>query len=400
MSGGFRIGRLFGIEIRIDWSWLLVALLVTWNLASGFRQIHPEWSTLLVWGLGLLASFLFFSSVLAHELAHSLVAQAQGLPVRRITLFLFGGVSNIEREPPSPRAEFLIAAVGPATSIILGIIFVLISGVGLGGLDLSGRNAVQALSDLDPITTMLLWLGPINLLLGVFNLVPGFPLDGGRILRSILWSLTDDLRQATRWASYAGQGVAWLMMGSGVAMVFGVQIPFFGSGFVNGLWLAFIGWFLHSASASSYQQVVLRDILEGVPVRRLMTTQTSGIAPEMRVGELVRHAMDSDDYAFPVIEDDQLIGMVSLQDMRATPRDRWESATVREIMTPLEALAVVGPEDDTSEALSSISRHDVRHLPVMENGEFQGVLRRRDIVRWIQLHSGLDRSETPPMRGS
>lgn len=390
MSGGFRLGRIFGIEIRIDWSWLLVAVLVTWNLASGFGQIHPAWSTALAWGMGVLAALLFFSSVLAHELAHSLVAQMQGLPVRRITLFLFGGVSNIEREPPSPRAEFLIAVVGPLTSIALGILFIFLSGVGIRSLSLSGRGAMQELSNLGPLTTMLLWLGPINLLLGVFNLIPGFPLDGGRIFRSILWSLTNDLRLATRWASYLGQGVAWLMIVAGIAMVFGVEIPFFGTGLVSGLWLVFIGWFLHSASASSYQQVVLRDLLEGVPVRSLMSTEIAGVPPDMSVGRLVEHAMDSDDYSFPVLEGDDLVGMVSLQDMRATPKDRWEQAKVREIMTPLSDLDVVGPMDDTAAALSMISSRDVRHLPVVEDGRFVGVLRRRDIVRWIQLHSEQD----------
>lgn len=397
MSGGFRVGRIFGIEIRIDWSWLLVAVLVTWNLASGFGQIHPAWSSALAWGMAALAALLFFSSVLAHELAHSLVAQMQGLPVRSITLFLFGGVSNIEREPPSPKAEFLIAVVGPLTSIVLGILFILLSGVGIRNLSFSGQDAVQALSNLDPLTTMLLWLGPINLILGVFNLIPGFPLDGGRLFRSILWSLTDDLRMATRWASYLGQAVAWLMIVAGIAMVFGVEIPFFGTGLVSGLWLAFIGWFLHSASVSSYQQVVLRDLLEGVPVRRLMSTAAAAIPPDMNVGRLVEHAMDSDDYAFPVMEGDELVGMVSLQDMRATPKNRWDQTNVREIMTPLSELDVVGPDDDTSEALSMISNRDVRHLPVVEHGSYLGVLRRRDIVRWIQLQSGQENTGRSPI---
>lgn len=385
--GGIKVGQFFGINIHIDWSWLLIFLLITWNLATGFSQIHPDWSTTLAWGMGLLASVLFFASVLAHEMAHSLVAQSQGLPVRRITLFLFGGVSNIEREPPSPKSEFLIAIVGPVTSIVLGLIFILISGVSMDAVVATGGQGMEALANLSPLTTMLLWLGPINLILGVFNMVPGFPLDGGRILRSILWSATDSLRRATRWASYVGQGTAWLMIGSGIAMVFGVRIPFFGSGLVSGLWLAFIGWFLHSASVQGYQQVVVRDILEGIPVERMMKRDASSVSGDITVSHLVQEIMDSDDYAFVVMEGDQMVGIVTLQDMRKVNKDRWDETRVREIMTPREELELVSPDEDAAETLSTISQRDIRQIPVVQNDSLLGVVRRQDIIRWLQIHS-------------
>lgn len=385
--GGFKFGQFFGINIYIDWSWLLIFLLITWNLASGFAEIHADWSTTLTWGLGLVASILFFASVLAHELAHSLVARSQGLPVRRITLFLFGGVSNIEREPPSPSAEFLISIVGPVTSIVLGLIFILISGVSVAAVMPASGQGLQALSGLSPLTTMLLWLGPINLILGIFNMVPGFPLDGGRILRSILWSATDSLRKATRWASYVGQAIAWLMIGFGIAMVFGVQIPFFGTGLVSGLWLAFIGWFLHSASVQGYQQVVIRDILEGIPVERMMKREVPKIRGDINVDHLVQEIMDSDDYAFVVMEGEQIEGIVTLQDMRKVDKESWGDTQVREIMTPREELAIADPHEDAAEALSTITQRDIRQIPIVEDGNLLGMVRRRDIIRWLQIHS-------------
>lgn len=389
-TGGFGIGRLFGIKIQIDWSWFFIFLLVTWNLAVVFSRLHPAWGTALNWGVAAAASILFFASVLAHELAHSLVARAQGLPVRRITLFLFGGVSNIEREPPSPGAEFLIAVVGPITSIVLGAIFLFAASVSAGGLQNIGARPEAAIAQLDPLSTLLLWLGPINILVGIFNLIPGFPLDGGRILRSILWSITNSLRQATRWASYVGQAIAWLMIIAGIAMVFGIRIPFLGRGLIGGLWLAFIGWFLNNAAVQSYQQVVINDILEGVPVARLMRADVPTVSPDIPVSALVYdHVMGTDERAFPVLEGDRLVGLVTLEDVRQVPRSEWDITTVGSIMTPANELDVVTPREDASEALSKLMRRDVRQVPVTENSHLIGIVRRRDIVRWLQLHSDM-----------
>jgi Zn-dependent protease/CBS domain-containing protein len=391
MAGsGFRIGRIFGIDIRIDWSWFFIFLLVTWNLSLVFGSMHPDWNIGLRWGLSLAASLLFFLSVLAHELAHSLMARAQGVPVRSITLFLFGGVSNIQRHPPSPQAEFLISIVGPATSILLGLLFVFLAGNRVGQFLEPGTSPQALIAQLDPLNTLLLWLGPVNIILGLFNLIPGFPLDGGRILRSILWVITDNLRRATRWASWIGQGVAWLMIATGIAMAFGLQVPFFGTGLASGLWLAFIGWFLNSASVQSYQQVLVQDILEGVPVGQMMRSDAPVVSPDRTVSDLVHdHVMRTDEHAFPVIQDDRLVGIVTLEDVRRIDRSEWETVKVADIMTPRERLQVVTSRDDASDALNKMMQRDVRQLPVVQDGRLVGLLRRRDIVRWMQLQSEL-----------
>jgi Zn-dependent protease len=271
MQTGLRIGRIFGINIYVDWSWIFIFVLVLWDLAAGvFPELHPDWGPALVWGTALVASLLFFASVLAHELSHSVVAKANGIPVRDIRLFLFGGVSNIQREPSSPGVEFVMAIVGPLTSIGLGVIFLFLSGAMAAGLDVVAGNPLRALAQLDPFSTLLLWLGPINIILGIFNLIPGFPLDGGRVLRSIIWAANRNLRQATQWASWVGQLVAWAFILAGISMIFGLSIPFLGSGFIDGLWLAFIGWFLNNAAIQSYRQVVVEDVLEGVTIAQVM----------------------------------------------------------------------------------------------------------------------------------
>lgn len=387
---GFRIGRIFGINIRINWSWLLILALIVWNLTSVFGQAHPEWSPLLRGGVALVAALLFFASVLAHELAHSLMARAQGLPVRNITLFLFGGVSNIQREPPSPRAEFLITIVGPATSIVLGLFFIFggIVWAGQRGVALTqvaGDDPTAVLRQLGPVVTVLFWLGPINLLLGVFNLIPGFPLDGGRILRSALWALTDNLRRATRWASWVGQGVAWLLIIAGISMIFGANLPVFGSGVLGGVWLAFIGWFLNSAAIQSYRQVVVQDLLEDVPVSRVMRPQPPTVAADSSVDTLVNAIMGGDERAFPVIADGQLVGLVTLEDVRRVPRAAWPATRVREIMTPTAELVTLDVNEDAAEALHKLQTRDVRQVPVLQNGRVSGLLRRRDIMKWLQL---------------
>lgn len=388
MPGGFRIGRIFGIEVDINWSWIFIFLLVTFNLGLAvFPVLHPEWSFLLTWGVATAASLLFFGSVLAHEIAHSLVARRRGLPVDRIVLFIFGGVSNIEKEPPSAGTEFLMAIVGPLTSIVLGIIFLFV-GVAIAG----GFQAVllpgEFLTGLGPIATLFLWLGPINILLGVFNLIPGFPLDGGRVLRSILWAATDNLKLATRWASWVGQAFGWLFIGIGILMVFGIAVPFFGTSLIGGLWLVFIGWFLTSIAAQGYQQVVLEDVLKDVPVSAVMRTQYPSISPQISVDELVHdHIMGTENRSFPVMEKNRLLGLVTLDDVRKVSAERWEKVRVEEIMTPKDELKTVGTKDPAIDALQIIAGEDINQLPVVEGDQLVGIVSRRDILLWLQTHS-------------
>ncbi|HEX7973980.1 MAG TPA: site-2 protease family protein [Anaerolineales bacterium] len=400
MRSGIHVGQVFGINIYVDWSWIFIFLLVTWNLAAGvFPNLHPDWGLGLDLSLGVLAALLFFLSVLAHELAHSVVAKANGLPVRRITLFIFGGVSNIEREPASPGVEFLVSIVGPLTSLALGVLFLVLSGANLALSRVSLTNlsaAPQVLAQMGPFTTMFLWLGPVNILLGIFNLVPGFPLDGGRVLRSILWAITRNLRIATRWATLVGQVIAWLFIVAGISMVFGFTIPFLGTGLVSGIWLAFIGWFLSNAAAQSYQQVVVEDMLEGGPVSRLMQSTTHTVPPAIKISQLVDdYMLGTDERAFPVVDGERLVGLVCLEDVRKVPRAGWENTLVREVMTPVEQLETVAPLQDAAEALKKLSQRDVNQMPVVQDGRLVGMLRRRDIIRWLQLHSNYPAAGQP-----
>ncbi len=390
MRRGFLLGELFGIRIRVDWSWLVIFFLTSWNLATAFGNIHSGWGTVMRWGVAIVAALLFFASVLAHEMAHSLVAKARDVPVNSITLHLFGGVSNIEREPDSPNVEFLMAIVGPATSIGLGLILLLILSLTMQLPQADLSNPKQAFSQLGAVSTLALWLGSVNIMVGLFNLIPGFPLDGGRVLRAIFWALTDNLRRATKWVSWIGRGIAWLMILSGISMTFGANIPLLGGGLADGLWLAFIGWFLHNAATQSYQRLIVREALEELSVGELMRQEPPLVEPTCTVADLVHNRiMQSDDYAFPVMEDEHLVGLVTLDDVRAVNRETWSDKRVRDIMTPAAELMTAAPNDNVRDALDNLARKDVRQLPVVQNGLLQGLLRRRDILKWLQLETDL-----------
>jgi Zn-dependent protease/CBS domain-containing protein len=386
---GVPIGRIFGVRIGFDYSWIFIVVLLTWSLAAGFSRWHPTWSTATVLATALVAALLFFASVLLHELAHTLVAKRFGIPVDSITLFLFGGVSNIEREPASPRAEFWTAIVGPITSIVLG--FVLLA---LGSLMTSTSSAAvgdpyAALARLSPAESLLMWLGPINILVGLFNLIPGFPLDGGRVLRSVIWAATHDLHVATRWASAVGQAIGWLFILLGVAMVFGASVPFFGRGLIAGMWLAFIGWFLSSAAAMTWRRQLMHEMLEGLTVARLMRREGATVHPGTSVAAFVSDwLMRGDERAFPVVDDaGRLLGIASLADVRAVPRDAWDATPVGHAMTPADRLVTATPRDELGETLEKLVRADVSQLPVLDGDRLVGMLLRRDVARWIELHA-------------
>lgn len=339
--------------------------------------------------MALTASILFFSSVLAHELAHSLVARARGLPVNRITLFLFGGVSNLEREPESPGTEFLMTIVGPLTSFLLGGLFLLAGGISAGQALMILDDPKQIISQLNPLSAIFLWLGPINLILGIFNLIPGFPLDGGRVLRSIIWAITGNLRLATRIATFAGQLVAWIFIIIGISMIFGAQVPIFGSGIAGGAWLAFIGWFLNNAAQQSYQRVIVDDILGEVSVSRLMRADNTSVESNISVRKLVfDHMIGTDRRVYPVVKNKSIVGLVSLEDVRKVPQDSWDKEKVSAIMTPVDQLEMTSPQESAAEALLKLVRRDVGQVPVMQNGHLVGMLSRRDILLWLQLQRG------------
>ncbi len=389
MGQGFRLGRIAGIEVQVDWSLLIIFALIASSLGLiTFPSLHPNWSPVLSWMTALVAAVLFFGSVLVHELSHALVGRIYGMRVPRITLFIFGGMAHIESEPEQWRGELWMAIVGPITSLVLGFAFVILLNLLVGPEGFDSVDPRGTLANLSPLATLLLWLGPVNILLGLFNLVPGYPLDGGRVLRALMWGITGDMRRATRWASWAGQGFAWLLIGTGVVMLLGARVPFFGTGAINGLWLAFIGWFLNNAALSSYQQILLREALGGIRVGRLMRTRITVISPEMAVHELVEeYLLRGSERALPVVEGNRLVGLVGLSDVQQRDRSEWPELSVREVMIPRRRLVTVTPEEEALEALMTLSRTGVNQLPVVDaDGRLVGIVQRADILNWMALY--------------
>lgn len=389
MGSSIRIGSIFGIRLTLDWSFAFVFVLVVFSLGAGvFPDWHPDWGAGLVWGVALVTAGLFFASVLIHELSHALVGRHFGMEIRSITLFLLGGMANLETEPDSPKAEALMAFVGPVTSIVLGVVclFVLQLFVPTGA---GVADTIAMLRGMGPIATVLAWLGPINILIGIFNLLPGFPLDGGRLLRALLWVVSKDLRVATRWASRIGQALGGLMAVLGIAMAFGLTLPLFGTGLMGGLWLAFIGWFLSSAAAASYRQVVIKALLEGVAVSRLMRRETpQAVGAGASVSDIVyEHLIQSGDAVVVVDEGGQLLGLVTSKEVMKVPRSEWNTTLARRIVVPLSAVPSVRPDEDAFTALQRIGRLDADALVVLEQGRLAGMLRRQDLMRWLELQS-------------
>ena len=384
---GLRLGRLFGVEIFVDWSVAIIFMLVAVGLGSGaLPRWHPEWSGALRWIVALAAATAFFASILLHELSHAVVGRAFGVKVPRITLFIFGGMAHMQGEPTSPKAELFMAAVGPLTSLFIGITASFI-GVQLavlaGGVADNPEHLVRMAG---PVATILLWLGPLNFLLALFNLVPGFPLDGGRLLRAVLWSATGDLDKATRWASGAGRAVGWALITMGVLMAFGFWIPFFGTGLGSGIWIALIGWFLHHAARASYIALRVRTRLSHVPVRDVMRSNLDTVSPDMTVAELVRdHVIRSDQTSFPVLEGTDLAGVISTRDIQLVPSDQWPWVTLRQVMTPASELPRVDVDADASKALECLAERDMEQLPVVDHGRLSGFVRRQDILKWLSL---------------
>ncbi len=377
MGRGLQIGTVFGIPITIGASSIVVFALVTFNVMAALSPSYPALGAWPRFGLAICAALLFWGAVLVHELAHAVVAMRQGLTVRNISLFLFGGVANMDREPPSPRAEFLIAIVGPLASGALGVLLLAVSWA-LGGLSRLGAQTV-----FDPFATIALWLGVVNIVLAVFNLLPGFPLDGGRVLRAALWAALGDIRKATHGASLAGQTLAWLFITGGVLVVFGVRAPLLSPGPFNGLWLIFGGWFLHNAATQSYRQLVMRALLHRVPVAHIMRQDVPTALPHQSVSQLMHDRLISEHQAFPVLRDDQLVGIVSMHDVRRVPRPAWDTTSVQAIMTPAPQLVVAQADEDMAGAVERLVRRQVGQLPVLRGDQFVGVLRQRDVARWL-----------------
>lgn len=399
---GLRLLRIAGIDVHVDWSLLIIFFLVASGLALGvFPAWHPDWGTGLAWSTAIAAALLFFASVLVHELSHALVGRRHGAVIRRITLFVFGGVAHVEREPQKWRGELWMAVVGPLTSLLLGFAFLVLAGTLVSPEAVDLERPGEMLRQLDPAQTLLLWLGQVNIVLALFNLVPAFPLDGGRVLRAILWAATGNLRRATRWASRLGQAFAWVLIATGLFMMLGLRVPVFGSGPLGGLWLAFIGWFLNNAALMSYRQLLTREALEGIPVSRLMQTRFDILRPGTTIQDLVEeHLLRSGQRVFPVASDDRLEGIVCLSDVTRVDSADRATTTVAQIMTPVERIVSVAPGDDAHEALSLLAERGLNQLPVVEQGRIRGLLRREEILGWLALHeqpasAGLRMSKQP-----
>jgi Zn-dependent protease len=365
-----KLGSIFGIRIGIHYSWLLIALLIVLSLSAQFHASNREWSNGVVLGLSVATAVLFFVSLLLHELAHSLVASSNNLPVKEITLFALGGVSQIEKNPVSAKVEFWMAFVGPLTSAVIGLICLLVARV-IGD------------SSSNPWTAMLLWLGYINLTLAGFNLIPGYPLDGGRVLRALIWWKTGDADRSTQTAARVGQVVAFGFIAVGI-------FQFFGGAGAGGLWLAFIGWFLLQAARESYVQVGLVHALEGVRVADVMTRDCRTVEGWLNVQNFVeQELLRTGRRCFIVVDKGEIVGLVTPHEVKQVDRARWPFVRVDDIMRRLEDLRSVTPDTPLASALETMGRHDLNQLPVVSNKHLEGVLSRAHVLRYLQTRAEL-----------
>lgn len=384
-SHSIRLGSLFGIDICLDLSVVIIFALVVGILGgSVFPAWHPEWSTTLSWMTGLGAGLLFFISLLLHELAHSVVAKSYGIAVPRITLFMFGGVSEMHEEPTTPQKEFWIAIVGPAMSLFLGLLFSTLANMMAPPefAETLVKDQAAALASLSPLPTLLFWLGPVNFILAIFNLVPGFPLDGGRVLRATLWWTTGNLELATRWAARGGRIFGWFLMILGALEVL--------SGSFQGLWLVLIGWFLTSAATSSYTQLMMKRTLQGYRVAQIMRTHFETIEEDVGVAEFIDdYLLKSSQRLWPVTSGGRLVGFAGLEAIQSLAAGERESYRLRDVMqTNLDDMTLA-PEADAMKAMERLSFHS-QPMAVVRDGEVIGLLSQEDVVKWLTLHQKVD----------
>lgn len=378
MKASFRLGRIAGLEVGIHYTWIFAFVLITWTLAEGFfPEAYAGWARATYWITAATAAILLFGSVLLHELAHSLVARRRGLPVEGITLFIFGGVSSLAGESRSAWEEFAIAIVGPLTSIVVAAVTWAL------WLPMREQN--------DPLAATLVYLAMVNGMVGVFNLLPGFPLDGGRVLRSAIWGTTGSSYRATKVAAIVGQGLAFLFIAFGVFQVFTGNI-------LGGIWIAFIGWFLNGAADSSRKEMLVQETLRGVRVVDVMDRDPETTTPDTAVEVVVRESfMSRGKRALPVHSDGVLVGIVSLSDVKGLHPEEWRATGVGQIMTR-EPLITVTPDSDVAQALKLIADRGLNQVLVVAHGRVMGMLTRESIIRYLQLISDLGVSGRPGTR--
>ena len=374
MKAQIKLGRIAGISIGLHYSWFIIAILIALSLAQHFRTVMPPWTTAVVWTAALITSLLFFAALLLHELAHSLLAKARGLRVRGITLFALGGVSQIESEASDPKSEFSIAIAGPIASIAIGL--VLLGTAWLGGW-------LPGIEPTTPVISVLVWLGYINIALAAFNMIPGYPLDGGRVLRAVIWWITHNADRSTRKAAQAGQAVAFIFI------LLGLFRFFVGASF-GGLWLAFIGWFLHDASRASYVQVELIAGLRDRRVADIMDHVCPTVEGHLTLQDFV------DDYVFRtgrrcfvVIQNGRVTGLITPHEVRTVDRASWSQTSVQSVMRPLGQLRTVTPDTPAVQALELMSREDINQLPVVSDGHLEGIFSRGHVLNFLRAHAEL-----------
>ena len=374
MKAQIKLGRIFGVEIGLHYSWFIIALLITFSLAGQFQENNPGWSDGLRWGISIVTAVLFFASIVVHELSHAIVAKLRGLPVRSITLFALGGVAQIEKEAADAKTEFWMGIIGPITSFLIGVVCLAIT-VALGWTppDFPQR----------PLPAMLMWLGVINIGLAIFNMIPGFPLDGGRVLRGIVWWVTGNAVRATRIAARVGQVIAFVMI------LYGLLQFFRGAGF-NGLWMAFIGWFLLSASRESYAQMVISEGLRGLRVGDVMSRDFPVVDAHANLQTFAEEHLTRTGRRFWVVTlNGQPEGIITPNEISTVPRNRWPYTTVGDVMRPLDATRTVNPNIPVTEALEVMSLQDLNQLPVMNEKGLAGLISRSHILQLIQTRAEL-----------
>lgn len=366
---GISLGCILGIPIGVDYSWFLAFVLITWMLAVNYYPAEfNNWSAAEYWLVAAVTAIMLFVSVLLHELGHAVIAMRYKIPVRRITLFIFGGVAQIGVEPPSASAEFWIALAGPAVSLALAVIF------GLLQLVLTGITPLLALAK---------YLAYINGMLVLFNLIPGFPLDGGRVLRAIVWGITHSLSRATLIAANVGRGIAFLFI------LWGVWEMLSGN-FGNGLWIAFIGWFLENAASAQVHQQVAHDLMADHQVAEAMSRDYAAISPETTLQHLVdEHILGAGRRCLMVMQGDEPIGLLTLHNVKEVPQTEWPTTTAVQTMIPINAVKRVRPDTELWEAMAEMDRDGVNQLPVMVNGHCQGMLSRGDLVDFMRTRREL-----------
>ncbi|HSB41132.1 MAG TPA: site-2 protease family protein [Methylomirabilota bacterium] len=369
MESRLQVFEVGGIPVRVHLSWLLVFGLVTWSLAAGyFPNEYPGWTRPAYWAIGAITALAFFASILIHELGHSWIARRNGIPIRSITLFVFGGVARIAREPETPGAEFRIALAGPATSFALAGLF---------------AGAWLLVRDAPLLAAPAVWLARINFMVAVFNLAPGFPLDGGRLFRAVVWHFTGSLARASQIAALAGQAVAFGLIGWGILTVMEGNV-------IGGMWLAFIGWFLQNAAAHSHAEADLRQMLRDVRVAQAMTSDCRRIERGTSLERIVREeVLGAGRRCFTVMEGGRLAGLLTLHEIKAVPQERWGAVTAGEVMTPAEKVTAVEPETDLLAALEKMDDADVAQMPVLSDGELVGMIGREQILHYVRVRGEL-----------